>query len=185
MRASLGPVLVVALMLFAGSMLVWVIWQLTASGRPPQAFSDREPYPRCPPVTVAQGQASGQVSGEQAAAAPWEACLSSADAQHDGAEVRVTSATTEGDPIRTYYRRAPGGGGAEVFIDATADSFGSGEWEHLRCADVAALRTFEGCWAAGLLGCVSALTVRCGVPRRCGGSREGCSAAAGRCVGGD
>ncbi|WP_432534891.1 hypothetical protein [Kineococcus arenarius] len=141
---SLGAVLVVVLMLFAGSMLVWVIWQLTASGRPPQAFTDREPYPRCPPVTVAQGQASE----EQAAAAPWEACLLSAGAQRDGAEVRVTSLTTEGDPITTYYRRAPGGGGVEVFIDATADSFGSGEWEQLRCADVAALRTFEGCWPA-------------------------------------
>ncbi|WP_432498781.1 hypothetical protein [Kineococcus auxinigenes] len=137
--------LVVALMLFAGSMLVWVIWQLTASGRPPQAFTDREPYPRCPPVTVAQGQASEQVSGQQTTAAPWEACLLSAHAQRDGAEVRVTSPTTEGDPITTYYRRAPGGGGVEVFIDATADSFGSGEWEHLQCADVAALRTFEDC----------------------------------------
>ncbi|WP_432537567.1 hypothetical protein [Kineococcus arenarius] len=143
MRRSppLGPVLVVALVLFTGSMLAWVIWQLTASGRPPQAFTDREPYPRCPPVTVAQGQASGQ----QAAAAPWEACLLGANAQRDGAEVRVTSPTTEGDPITTYYRRAPGGGDVEVFIDATADSFGSGEWEHLRCADVAALRTFEDC----------------------------------------
>ncbi|WP_432509309.1 hypothetical protein [Kineococcus auxinigenes] len=141
---SLGSVLVVALMLFADSALAWVIWQLTASSRPPQAFTDREPYPQCPPVTVAQGQAWQ----EQAAAAPWEACLSSVDAQRDGAEVRVTSPTTEGDPITTYYRRAPGGGGVEVFIDATADSFGSGEWEHLRCADVVALRTFESCWAA-------------------------------------
>jgi hypothetical protein len=62
-----------------------------------------------------------------------------------GVEVVATTLTTEGDPVTTYYRVLPGGAGVEVFTDATADSFGSGEWSHERCPDVAALESGEGC----------------------------------------
>lgn len=74
-------------------------------------------------------------------------CLLSIDAQREGAEVLLTSLTAEGDPITTYYRVLPGGG-VEVFTDATADSFGSGEWSHDLCPDVAALGSGEGCQPA-------------------------------------
>jgi hypothetical protein len=56
----------------------------------------------------------------------------------------VTAPTTEGEPITTYYRVLPAGG-LEVFTDATADSYGPGEWRHVRCADVAAFWNLDSC----------------------------------------
>ena len=40
--------------------------------------------------------------------------------------------TIEGDPI-TRYIRVHENGVVEIFVDATRDQFGSGEWERLRC----------------------------------------------------
>ncbi|WP_432503025.1 hypothetical protein [Kineococcus arenarius] len=135
---SLVAVLGVALLLFAVGTGAWVVWQLTADGRAPAAFRERPALPQCAPITVPQGRP---------VPAALQDCLLGAGAQHEGVEVQVTSLTTEGDPIRTYYRVLPGGG-VEVFTDATADSFGSGEWSHDRCPDVAALESGEGCQPA-------------------------------------
>ncbi|GAB3272332.1 hypothetical protein GCM10027586_21200 [Kineococcus gypseus] len=118
------------------AMSSWVVWQLSASNRAPRAFTEREAYPTCPPVAVPQGQVKPAAVRE---------CLTAPGARRQGAEVRVTSLTDEGDPIRTYYRVAPAGAGVEVFVDATDAAFGSGEWEHLHCPDVAALQTGDGC----------------------------------------
>ena len=59
----------------------------------------------------------------------------------------MTSNTVEGDPIKTYYRALPGEG-LEVFTDATADSFGSEGWRHVRCVDVAAVENLDSCQEA-------------------------------------
>lgn len=51
----------------------------------------------------------------------------------DGAELIITMATTEGDPIVHYFRTGPGVEGIEIFIDGTADRFGSGGWDYAAC----------------------------------------------------
>ncbi|WP_432493679.1 hypothetical protein [Kineococcus gypseus] len=132
---STAAVLAVALLTSAVLVSAWVLWQLTAAGRAPRAFTERDPYRTCPPVHVPQGREPP----------PLQECLTSPGARREGVEVRVTTLTTEGDPVRTYYRALPGGAGVEVFVDATDDSFGSERWEHLHCPDVAALSTFEDC----------------------------------------
>ncbi len=104
----------------------------------PAAFRERSALPQCTVITLTQGQR---------VPADLKDCLLSSDAQREGAEVVVTAPTTEGDPIKTYYRALPGGD-LEVFIDTTADSFGSGEWRHVRCADIAALENLDSCQQA-------------------------------------
>ncbi|WP_432548331.1 hypothetical protein [Kineococcus sp. SYSU DK004] len=138
-RPSVGTVLAVALLALAVAGAAWVAWEVTASGRAPRAFTERVPYPTCPPVEVPLGGAS---------LPPVLQCLTAPGAGREGAEVRVTTLTEEGDPIRTSYRLLPAGAGVDVFTDATDDSYGSGGWEHVRCPDVAALRTGEGCGPA-------------------------------------
>ena len=50
----------------------------------------------------------------------------------ESAEIAVTYPTTEGDPIRSWFRLT--GDEMELYEDATADSFGSGEWMFHTCA---------------------------------------------------
>jgi len=135
---SFVAALLVALLLFAVGMGAWVVWQLRVGARAPAALQERSVLPQCTPITVPQGRP---------VPAALQDCLLSASAQREGAEVLLTSLTTEGDPIKTYYRVLPDAG-VEVFTDATADSFGSGEWRHDRCPDVAALESGEGCQPA-------------------------------------
>lgn len=134
-RRPLAPatVLAVLLLLGAAAVVAWVVWQL--ADRTPAAFRDRPALPTCAPVVVPQGQTVPAAVRD---------CLTGADARRDGAEVRVTSLTTEGDPVTTYYRSLPGGG-LEVFTDATEDSFGSAGWSHDRCPDVASWESGRGC----------------------------------------
>ncbi|WP_238985789.1 hypothetical protein [Kineococcus radiotolerans] len=131
----LVTVLGVVLLLFAIGMGAWVVWQLSAGGRAPAAFRERSAVPQCASITVPQGGPASSALQD---------CLLGAAAQREGAEVLVTSLTTEGDPIKTYYRVVPGGE-VEIFTDATADSFGSGKWSHDWCPDVAALESGKGC----------------------------------------
>jgi hypothetical protein len=63
-------------------------------------------------------------------------CLLDAFAAGRPAELVFTTYTIEGDPITEYYR-VLGPGSVEVFIDSTQDSFGSQEWTHLLCEEVA------------------------------------------------
>ena len=70
----------------------------------PAAFRQRSALPQCTAITVSQGQPVPTALKD---------CLLSSDAQREGAEVVVTSPTTEGDPIKTYYRALPGGGAAD------------------------------------------------------------------------
>ncbi len=62
-------------------------------------------------------------------------CLLDALSEGRRAELFVTYATVEGDPITTYYR-VLGPRRLEVFIDSTRDSFGSREWTHMLCDGV-------------------------------------------------
>ena len=48
------------------------------------------------------------------------------------AELTSTMTSVEGDPI-TRIIRVLEDGTVEVFVDATRDNYGSGQWERLRC----------------------------------------------------
>jgi hypothetical protein len=63
------------------------------------------------------------------------ACLLAAHESGGGAELVTTVTSIEGDPI-TRYLRVHENGVIELFVDATRDRFGSGEWERFRCDDL-------------------------------------------------
>jgi hypothetical protein len=62
-------------------------------------------------------------------------CLLDALAEGRRAELVATFMTIEGDPITEYYR-VLGPHRAEVFIDSTADSYGTQKWTHHVCDSV-------------------------------------------------
>jgi hypothetical protein len=64
------------------------------------------------------------------------ACLLAAHLDGRGAELLTTQNTMEGDPINRYVR-VHENGVVEIFVDATRDRFGSGEWERLVCQRLA------------------------------------------------
>ncbi|MBN0041792.1 hypothetical protein JN535_16650 [Cellulosimicrobium cellulans] len=89
---------------------------------PPSAFVNRDPLDSCGDLRLDQGES-----------VPDDAYRCLDDAAATGAELVVTLPTTEGDPIVNYYRVGPGIEGLEIFVDATRDTYGSGQWAHLRC----------------------------------------------------
>ena len=56
------------------------------------------------------------------------ACMGDAQKAGKGAELKVTSRTVEGDPVREYYRVTPKGK-LEIYIDATDDHFSGKDWD--------------------------------------------------------
>ena len=65
----------------------------------------------------------------------WSCLQDAADQGGNGAELVRTSTTSEGDPIRTYYRVKPGGE-YEIFTDRSQDkNLGNGPaWSYEVCA---------------------------------------------------
>ena len=59
-------------------------------------------------------------------------CLLAAYQAGAGAELISTQVSVEGDPIRRFIR-VHENGTVELFVDATRDRYGSGEWERYRC----------------------------------------------------
>lgn len=54
--------------------------------------------------------------------------------EHGGSELSVTTITTEGDPITTYYRVADRSTAVEIFVDKSADAYAGGPgWTQLTC----------------------------------------------------
>ena len=66
------------------------------------------------------------------------ACLLRAFEEGRGAELISTEPSIEGDLI-TRYIRVHEDGVVEIFVDATRDRFGSGEWERIGCAQLVAV----------------------------------------------
>lgn len=60
------------------------------------------------------------------------ACLRAALAAGNGAELKVTFLTVEGDPIREYYR-VTADGKLEIYTDDTEDEFGDQRWDFAEC----------------------------------------------------
>jgi hypothetical protein len=62
-------------------------------------------------------------------------CILQAFAAGRPAELVITFATIEGDPI-TNYVRVLDAGRVELFTDTTRDSYGSQGWVHSSCTDL-------------------------------------------------
>ena len=91
-----------------------------------EQWESRDKYPSCGDVELAQGK---QV--EEQATKEIE-CLRQALAAGEGAELKVSYPTVEGDPIREYYRLTPEGA-LEVYTDSTDDSFSDRKWSSTEC----------------------------------------------------
>ncbi|MBD8060216.1 hypothetical protein IC607_14700 [Cellulomonas sp. JH27-2] len=76
----------------------------------------------------------------------WACLRAGAEAAHGtGAELQLTSWTTEGDPIVTRYRTGAGIDGIEMTTDSTADSFGEQVVTRQTCADLTTGDTLAVC----------------------------------------
>ncbi len=89
----------------------------------PEWVVNRKPLESCGREQVGHGE------GIDVAA---RTCLLQAFEDGRGAELVSTVTSIEGDPI-TRFVRVHENGTVEIFVDATRDRFGSGEWERLRC----------------------------------------------------
>lgn len=103
----------------------------------PQQFLDREPLPSCGELEL--------VSGEEIPAESFT-CLD--EAGKAGAELSVTRATTEGDPVTEYYRVLPAGGW-EAYIDGSQDRNG-GNWWYTDCPDAETIEDLANCKGVAL-----------------------------------
>jgi len=103
----------------------------------PASFVEREPLASCGQIIL------GQM--ESVPADAW-ACLDAAFGS--GAELAVTTPTTEGDPMVTYYRVGLGIEGMELFSDSTADEYAAPadrRWSHWLCPETVSAPDPEGC----------------------------------------
>lgn len=89
---------------------------------PPPAFTNRTELPDCGSITLDQGESL-----------EWPADIAECLAIPEGGEAMVQYPTTEGDPIREYYRVGPGVRGVEIYTDHTDDAFGTQAWTHQVC----------------------------------------------------
>jgi len=87
----------------------------------PAWFTDRPSLRSCGEIELGQGE---QIPDDAIQ------CMRTAT---EGAELVVTSPTTEGDPVTTYYRVGPDIDGMDLIVDAREDAWGSGEWEQSTC----------------------------------------------------
>ena len=70
-------------------------------------------------------------------------CVLDAWRESRAAELITERPTVEGDPVTTIVRVLPDGS-VELFVDATHDRFGSGEWERLTCQGLRPVRPGDG-----------------------------------------
>jgi hypothetical protein len=108
-------------------------------GPAPEWVVNRQPLPACGTEVLEQGQA-----GEP----ELRRCLLEAFEEGRGAELITTRPTIEGDPV-TEYLRVHENGVVEMFIDATRDQFGSGEWERMVCDGLTPVEDLEDAPDAG------------------------------------
>lgn len=98
--------------------------------------------PWCGSVTIGVGSGSGEVPADR------EACWFGSEADRRGAELEVLRTTTEGAPVRVYYRNHPGEPGLQVMEDSTDDPYGSGGWTVSSCPDATAVDSLGVCEVA-------------------------------------
>ncbi|MEU4093658.1 hypothetical protein [Streptomyces sp. NPDC026673] len=91
-----------------------------------ERWSSRAEFSSCGEVNLDQGEEMQKKAVREIA------CLRRALKNGDGAELKATYPTVEGDPIRDYYRVTPQGG-LEVYTDSTDDRFSDGKWAFTGC----------------------------------------------------
>lgn len=96
-----------------------------------QRWAARDQLPSCGEVTLDRGELLEQKAGDELA------CMRGALETRKGAELKVTSPTLEGDPIRKYIRITPDGM-LEIYTDTASDRF-SQQWYYTRCQPPAGL----------------------------------------------
>lgn len=69
-------------------------------------------------------------------------CLLTAFETGGSGELISTTTSVEGDPI-TRIIRVLDDGTVEMFVDATRDAYGSGEWERFRCSALVPVAEFN------------------------------------------
>ncbi|MEU3553700.1 hypothetical protein [Streptomyces fragilis] len=113
-----------------GTLLCLVCAALLVVTHDPQKarFEARDPYRSCGDVTLAQGQELGSRAKREIG------CLRRAHDRDEGAELKVTALTVEGDPVREYYRVTPHGA-LEIYTDSTDDPWSDGRWSSSGCDD--------------------------------------------------
>ncbi|MBC7723724.1 MAG: hypothetical protein H7146_03105 [Burkholderiaceae bacterium] len=101
----------------------------------PDGIAERTPLASCGELVVHLGETI-----------PIEprVCLRNA-ATRAGAELIVTTSTTEGDPIRRFYRVGPQIDGVEVIVDNSGDRFGSGGWTTNSCPGAVTVTEYGTC----------------------------------------
>ena len=102
-------------------------------GEVPEWVANRQPLASCGTEVLDQGQAHDEGA---------RLCLLEAYQAGRGAELISTEPTVEGDPITTFIR-VHENGVVEVFVDATRDRFGSGEWERIVCDALVPVEDFN------------------------------------------
>jgi len=101
---------------------------------PPDWVTNREALPACGAEEVTAGRQPNREARE---------CLLDAWREGRAAELISERPSVEGDPITTIYRVMPDGT-MDMFIDATRDRFGSGEWERYVCTGLRPVRAEDG-----------------------------------------
>jgi hypothetical protein len=99
-------------------------------------WASRDALPSCGEITLTHDDSLDQV-GEEGVA-----CLRAALESGEGAELKVTFYTVEGDAISVYHKVTPDGT-VEVYTDSTQDKFGEQRWTHRTCEDVTPLRVLD------------------------------------------
>lgn len=100
-----------------------VIEESRSDSSAPDSFRDRTELPLCRGVVLDQGESLRPEALK---------CLERGYAE-SGAELAVASPTTEGDLIVSHYRITPRAASLQIFVDATRDKFGGGNWEESSC----------------------------------------------------
>lgn len=91
-----------------------------------EQWESREKYPSCGDVELGQGeQIENQATQEIE-------CVRQALDAGEGAELKVSFPTVEGDPIREYYRLTPQGA-LELYVDSTDDPSSDQKWSSADC----------------------------------------------------
>jgi len=108
----------------------------SSQSAPPEEFTDRTPLTSCGQIVLGHGDT-----------VPTTAVDCMTDAHDVGAELRVSSVTTEGDTIVSYFRVGPKIDGIDLFVDGTADSFGPRTWTYQHCRGDVTISEYGTCSA--------------------------------------
>ncbi|MEU6950703.1 hypothetical protein ABZ957_36785 [Streptomyces sp. NPDC046316] len=89
-------------------------------------WDSRAEFSSCGEVSLAQGEKMQKQAVREIV------CLRRALKSGEGAELKVSYPTVEGDPIREYYRLTPQAR-LEVYTDSTDDRYSDQKWSFVEC----------------------------------------------------